>query len=926
MKLVATLLLLLSSTAFGQSISGQISRIGDSTHLEFKGRSEWTYDDPVQSGDKLTFLLPAFDVPTETSLRGWNCTFVKEVAINKNAPDGKYEVIFTLADKNVETFNYLTDEPSRLIIDFYRRADTEQKVNPAPATPTPANKTLANSPGPKTGAAQQGTATSSSRDEYTKIDKGGRKPASNEILVGPGLPVSEVAVAEAELPTRGIFDGGDPNYDRFGIKDYQIKEESIIASQQNIYIKFPMLKVKIERFGELYKNAPEYEIKPKDSKENKEARFLAKLHLDKKTASFLEAYEYFQKQYPTSEYDEIIRNMKTEILIHRYLEKNDATDYDLFRSEYRYLLDKYPDSVLAERNLLLLSYSALEKGDSAEALQDLQRYEQKYPNSEEIDHVRMASAEALVILNKPQDALNIYAQIEKSAKNKSLGIEAAYRMGDVHILAREYTKAVAAYERAMKTYPAFKKVFPNAQYNTSESRFWLGEYKKSLQDFVEYLKLYPTHSHGGFALTRVGELLQILGADQSRVVGAFIESYFRFPRSQGSEVARIRMLSQGLKGMKEKEERKALEEIEEIAKNSKLPRMDEFVTLMVADGLSRRGEFKDSLERLVTYYQAHPTTTSLPVFKGRILRNISDVMKDEVEKNNFIGTLNFYGKYAKTWLKGSDRIDIPFYQARAFEQSGVYAQAEKSYIEIRNELNKIRNTKEEKKRKVYENLPNVDQVNLRIAAVAVEQRQYREALTSLKSIKTGLTGAENVERVQIGARVAEQLGDLKQAISYLHELVKNWQGQPELVAQPHLSLAELYLKTENLDAAGKSLAEIEGMKIKGTDVSDEVWAKTLELRGEHQFQNGQRLAAVETFSKLLDEYETKRPLSGIRYRAGRILYDEGDVRGAEKMWSGLDEKTGEFYKKLAQEKLQQSEWQDSYKKYMDRIPAAEGMK
>jgi hypothetical protein len=68
------------------------------------------------------------------------------------------------------------------------------------------------------------------------------------------------------------------------------------------------------------------------------------------------------------------------------------------------------------------------------------------------------------------------------------------------------------------------------------------------------------------------------------------------------------------------------------------------------------------------------------------------------------------------------------------------------------------------------------------------------------------------------------------------------------------------------------------------------------------------------------------PMSSVRYKAGKILFDEGDLKGAERIWSALSSSTGEFYKKLAQEKLDQAEWQDSYKRYIDRIPAAEGLK
>ncbi|MEK6555850.1 MAG: tetratricopeptide repeat protein, partial [Bdellovibrionota bacterium] len=720
-------------------------------------------------------------------------------------------------------------------------------------------------------------------------------------------------------------DGSDPNYERFLMKDYEIKEEAIISSQQNIYIKFPMLKIPSDRFIEMMGQPPIYEVQPTDEKENKEARFTIKMFQDKKWGSFAETYNYFQKQYPDSKYDELMRNMFAESKVYEYLDKGDLKSYEQFRSEYRYLIEKYPESVLSERNLLLLGQSALHRNDGTEALQHFERYLQKYPQSNERDHVLFGVAEAYNSLYKPEDALKTYAQIEKNSKDTNSLAEAAYRRGDVFFGQGQYKKAEQQYAEALKKYPAWQKVLPNAQYNLSESQFWQGAYKNSLTSFVEYLKNFPSHNHGGFALARIGELLQILGADQQRVTGAFIEGYFRFPQSQGSEVSRIRMLAQAFKGMKAKEKDKAQKEIEAIAVNSKLPRMDEFATLTISDGLSRRGENPESLKKLVDYYQAHPTTSSQPVFRSRILRNISDIMKKDLETGDFMKSMNIYGKFANTWLKNSDRIDIPYYRALSYEKSGVYSDARKGYEGLRNKLSAIQGTTEEKKRKVYENLPNLSQINLRLAAVSLQERHYQDAISNLQKVKTGLREEEEVEKTQIGAQVAVQVGNFDQAIGYFKDLVSTFKGQPELLAQPYLSLTDLSLKKGQLNEAEDYISKLEKIN-QEKKLSGGMLASTLEAKAQLQLQRGQKVAAVETLVNLLDQFENQRPMSSVRFKAGQILFDEGDVKGAEKLWSGLSEDKGQFYKKLAQEKMKQAEWSDSYKKYIDRIPAAQSVK
>lgn len=921
--ILLALLLVSREKVLAQEITGIISRVGETTHLEFRGRKNWQYENPQKENGKIIINLPPFNDATLVQLQSWSCPLIKEIKINKSAPDNQYQMIISLNSDDVESFDYLTEDPSNLIFDFYQQPDKKAAV----VTPAAAEK-VTEAPMPikrnkiKSKISKLPEKISSQPEEYKKLD---RKPAGTETLQVVKPPDAEIK----EQVGRGVFDGGDPNYDRFRAKDYQINEDAIIASQQNIYIKFPILTKKLSRFSELMKVTPEYEIKVDGTEESKVASLILALYKKNRLGTLFETFQYFDKKFPNSKYDEIVKNIKAEAYIKVYERDKNKNDYESFRSLYRYLVETYPDSALAERNTLLLAYSSLEHGDGAETLRDMQRYLDKYPNSEERDRVLLAIGESYFLLNKPGDAIQTYEELSKNPVDKVYGVDAAYRIGDIHMGKFAYKAALESYENVQKKYPQFISEFPNAQYNIAEAQFWLKQYKESLNSYIAFLQSFPSSRHGGFAQTRIGELLEILGADQKQIMGAYIEGYFRFPESQGSEVARIRILSRTLKGMSEREKKRALEEMDEITKKSSLPDMAEFTILIKADGLSSRKEYNPALNLLVSYYQDNPTTANLNVFKGRILRNISDVLFEQTNSGRYIEALNFYGKYSTSWLKNTDRIDAPYLQGVAYEQAGVAEQARKIYENTALRLSQIAGKKEEGERRVYENLPLMDQVNLRLAAVALQDKKYQDSykyISSISTHKNKLSQKEEIERVQIGAVVSEQMGDIKNAISYLEKLVASNESNTEAVVRPQLDLARLYLTQNQLADADKALLAVESSHSDSSNLKDDEWAKALELRAELHYRSGQKLAAVETYIKLLDAYEAKFPLSSIRYRAGKILFDEGDLRGAEKVWSNLGGGDGEFYKKLSMEKLSQAEWQDTYKKYIERIPAAQDLK
>jgi tetratricopeptide (TPR) repeat protein len=896
--------------SFGAAkINGVINFQGDTVHLEFLGQQNWEYD--VKRLDKkgqtvVQMTVPAVDESTAKSFSTFKSDYVTKVEIDQAGPDGKSIISFTLSGENIDTFDYLTDQPSRLIMDFY--------VNPnskAPVAKAAKEKTIATELPAKVVKQEAKVKTNT-----------GRKPATSDALTVN--PQGATAVAVSDTVRGGIFDGGDPNYERFSIKDYEIKEDSIIKAKSNYYIPFPMLETPVAQWEKIKVAPTLYEISSKETEENKQARLLLTLFDKKRYAVYLKTREWFANKYPKSEYNELIDFMTADVHLSLYTDEGRGRDYDEAMQLYKEAIEKHPNSPLAERTSLKIGYLALEKGDFLNALRYFNEHIEKKPyGSMSKDLARMGSGLAFMKLNKWDDAIRFFTEVEKNSTNRDLKVEAAYRRGDVWTKAKDYKKAVAEYQNALKTYPEGQSYFPNAYFNQAESLFGQQKYAQSLDVYRDFIKNFPSNSHSPFAMTRLGELLEILGADKSRVMGAYLETYFRYGENPSAVIARLRLLSARMKGMKQKEVDHAVEEIMSLAKKIDLPNIEQFATVMVADGYASRGEYKNSVDLLSQYYKEHPSTVDVPLVTRRIVSNINDKLQSEIDDGNFIGALKTHTQYSDNWLKNSKRLDTRYNLGRAFEMGGVPIEAEKYYKDVLNRTYAIRGTQEGREVQVTEHPPSEDELNLRLASTLSQEGKLNQSYEYLKAIKAPEKMSEHsqIERVGIAVRLLEKRGDTESAVRYLGELLKTWKGQPELVAEPYLRLAELQEKQNKPAEAMQALQMVDQLSQDSGKVAPTVHAKALELMGDLDLKQNKTEEAMASYKKLLEKYEETRPLSSIRYKLGQLYFKKGEVQKAADVWNEFKGEKSGFWKNLAQEQLKNSEWRDGYKKYIKRIPA-----
>lgn len=877
---------------------------GETLNFEVSGQKTWDYDlKRVQDGAKVKVRLQVkgLDEASTKNLKAIPNPFVKDIKVLPKAVDGLTIIEFHLADDTIDAFDYLTDQPSKLIVDFYKNEDRVPEPKKSKA------KKIENVP-VKLVVAKKSQMTGPAR-----------YPAADGLMVEEDNGILTFVDQEVDLKS-GLFDAGDEKFHRFRIKELEIKQSALMKGLTNYYLRFPMLNHEFSFWTAMKNNPPDYEIGQTHSDENKQARLLKVLFSRKRTLVLKKTSEWYEKKFPDSKYLESIYYMNADSHIQLWRETNEARYFDDAVQYYAKAMLKYPDSKLNERTSLLLGFLSIDKKDYLTAIRRLNSHVENssFSGHPSVEYAKLGLAYAQLRANKLDDGLKLLDEVEKTSTNEMIRAEAAYRRGDFYFDQNKILDAIDAYNKALKNHSKLAQLFPNVHFNKMEALFRLKKPELSHSAALEFVQRYPEHDYAPYALTRVGELLEVLGAEQSKSVGAFLETHFRYGDNPKTILARLHMLSTRMKVMKEQEVKETIAKMNELAEKSDLNDIQQFKTTMVADGYSRRKDYSKAIEILTQFYQKEPNKPDSFQVTFRILRNINDQLKDYSEKDDFKSVLKTYNKYADTWLKTQPRIDSNFYVAKAYHSAGTYNIALKRYDKVRRQIASLGDDVISKAILANQDIPSEDVLNLMQAECLYEESRFQEAYEKMQAVKNPdqLSPHNQINRVYYTALLFERKGEINTAIRYLSELIKVWKDKADLLAPSIMHLADLEIKRKQPDLAINHLSDLlissatEKHKIaaykKLSDVA--ITEKRADL-------------AIKTISDLLHGYENKENLSSYRYKLGDLYFNQGEMKKAADVWADIKGNESTFWSQLAQNKLRDASWSEENKKYLKRIPA-----
>ncbi len=901
----------LGLTGFGQSaaanldpppslgVDAKIERVGGMTHFEFQGQKDWVYS--LDKKENIIHLeVPKLNSKSIESFQEFSSLLVEKVELDNEHPN-KSKLLIHLSDQRIQNFDYLTQEPNSLIVDLFVENDS----------------VLAELQERKKKAEQIAKAKSNKIDNSQ--EKGNRKPAFAEFVTVDPIKKAPKKIEEKyelsltpEYTISDLFDFGNVIGSSYNQEDLEAK---VIEAEGNIYLRFPILTLENKHLQELQSFHPEYEIRKSFSDENKQARFLLELFNQRSFASFVKAKKVFKNTFPQSKYDEILNYVEADTWVELW-KMNKRPEYlSKAMNIYRMLIERYPDSKIAERTLINAGLLAHDVGEYFIATKMLRRYLKNYPYSPFNNHIKIYLADSLAHLNNYEGARIAFDQVIKSDE-KGTVVEAQYRLGDVYFLKQSFRRAERAYDEALEKFPKYAKEFPNAIFNKAEAQFNLAEYPSSLKTYKEFFKKFPSHPYSAYALTRIGELVDLLNSDKRKAQGFFNESFFRFRNTVGGTIARMRSLSQRFKDMKSQELQSSVEEIRSREKEVDLHQVDEFSAFMISDGYYERGDYLESANTLINYFQVNPKPVNIKKFEKRISRSIAGEVRQLLKKGDLVSALKIIESHQKSWLSKSRRMDVQYFRAKAYEKMNLYDEALESYGRIEKRMMGLRGTKEEKERKVFEYYPSFDEIHLRQAVSHYQKGDKKQALSLLNKVKDiSALGEESKTDFHFTlSRLSFEAKNYADALKTINLVQSETIIDPEKREKYNVFLSEVYEKNGKFDKA-ISILEKFYEQFKGEQDQVYVLSRLFQLYRS----KGLKDKAINIGQTLLAEYSNKYNLDKERYYLGELLFTQSRQSDAQKVWKDLTKKS--MWSELAKNKQVSGGWQKETEKKINRIPA-----
>ncbi len=872
---------------------------GETLNFEILGQKSWDYDiRRVKVGSQTKVQLSVKGLSNESiqALKVQTNPFVQSVQVLPKNLDDTSVIEFVLKNEHVEAFDYLTDQPSKLIVDFYYNEDLKSDTEKTKVKKSPK---VAKTETPK------------------KVQ---RVPADVDYLKISDIDGIETMLDSGVDLKSGLFDGGDDKYKRFKVKDYEVSQNAILKGLTNYYLNFPIIDQEYSFWKKMKQNPPGYEIGAKSTDENKQARLLLTLFKKNRPQVLKKTFHWFEQKYPESEYLDVAYLMTADALVNLWRAEGKNEEFEEASFLYDQFLKKYPNSPLAERTSLALGLLNIDKKNYLEASRKFSAHinNEKYKDKISADYAQLGLMYSLSKLSQTDQAIGLAEQIEKKSKNQLVQAEAAFRKADIYMNDEKYNLAFNQYTEALKKYPNMVQLFPNAYFNKMEALFRTQKPVPAHSAALEFVQMFPTHEFAPYALTRVGELLEIISVDQTKPTGAFLETHFRYGDNPKTIIARLHLLSTRMKSMKEQELKETIQKMNELSAKSDLANVDQFKSTMISDGFARRNEYDQAIDILSKFYQSAPTRKNSDQVTKRIVKNINDQIAFFSKNNQHKKVLETVKKYSDSWLKKNDRIDTNFLIGNAYQAAGAYSTALKKYDQTIAQLSNLKNDENSLFIKANQSLPSVDEVLLNKSQCLFEDLKYQQAYEDVQKISKPeeLSEEQQIQRVYLVSSIYEKKGDTDSAIRYLNEVARVWQNKPQQVGPTVLKLAELEYKKTNFNKSMDLLNNLSEQKI-----SDDLKIKTYQMLAKVSLEAKDSKVAVSALTQLLEKYEKNTSLSEERFKLGQIYFSQGELKKAEETWAQFKGDESVFWEKLASEKMNSSKWTQDYKKYLKRIPA-----
>jgi len=904
--ILSFLVLLIVNPVFAVEIALEAKKTGIS--IVFEGKDVWDYNIDLKS-NTLKITVPKLSSASVKKLKEVTNIAIIFVKINTDL-SSRSDILEFKIPPGFDYFDYVLQKPSRLVVDIYNK-------NPKPVT----SSDLEHQP---------------KIDQEKKVDDTPMRSPSNEQKLGVGTIDDLQLNFDMDGPkvqAVGLFDASDRFFDRFKIPKSEIEKNPELKFALGNYIDYPFMDERLTILDRMKENMPEYRIEDNFStgslraKEMEHARLLLTLFNRNRNLTFIKAAAWFEKTYPQSKYEEIVRAMWADTHYKIYLSepKKQRRHLELAKARYEELIEKFPASELVPRIKIFMGYSSIEERDFISALRWFQRFVRSYPDSIILDTARLGVIRSLTGANQFAEAKNEIQSIRATTCHANIAcrLKADLQLTDISINKKDWPAAEKIFELISREFPIDEITEERYFYNYASVMFAQRRFLLALDMYLEFITRFPNDKFAGFALTRIGEIIDINSTNSNRALGAYLEANFRYGTEVGSTAlfARIRLLEKQLPSLSGRARQVAISEIINLSKSAKLPLAEDFGNFIVAEALKRSGDYDEALTYLVDYYRNHPTHSLNRVYFKKI-QDIQARKLARISEMQPLEALKFHELLQIDWLKNTKRIDVTFTLAESYFKLGDYRTAEKFYKEAVEQIKSYDfSSIENQVAFMRQNSPRLSNVYLRLAHTQRIQKKWKEvegSIASLDMLGEELLPSQKIERAALLSQVLKEKGQPEYALRYLTDMRKIASENPD---------REIDILFKEVDAFKKSADHKSIVQLAGSINRECVKQNPHPLcyKYERDVLNSMKKILAESeyateLREFLEHYSESRNLDDLRYELGRIYLRSNNIAEAERIWSQF-RNVDSGWGKLAKSDLEGVKFDSAYRDYLKKIPS-----
>lgn len=905
-----------SLVAIGQEDAMVVNHINDVTHVELGGlgASDYTL---TRKGKTIELKVSQMSEEKLKKLKNYRDKHIVSVDVQKSPALDQDIVIFKLASDTIDMFDYLTDSPSSLSIDFYV---DEEKQDSAAVALAKANdkKTLKKSVNGSNSDDEESATKDNTieeqdykplslerqlaSDEFVKtisntsllMDLDDKKPVVKNIAIKDLVKAEKKKTAHRQ-PVKDPLD--------IDMEKMKFPLDILIEARDQVYLRFPVLLNESEYLNSIVTRPVAYEVEESDDAETKDFIKAKKMFDKKDFKAFFKSRRIYSKKYPDSKYIEMMSFMAADALLITYNKEKDKELLSESLRMYDMLISKYPGSSITERTYLMLAFLRMRENQFLDAARTLKTYVELFKSSPLRENINLILAQALMRTKQYRDAGIIYEELSRS-NSADVREAATFEKGDVFLEKKDYENAIKYYHLALSQYPQAAKKYPNIYFNLAEAQFMNEDYKYSLKSYRNFISQHPQHPYAAYAWTRMGEILQIANKSEDVWRGFYNESLFRFNTDEGAKIARVHLIRQDAVRAKDHKLDLYINELKSLMKEIRLPYIEDFITFQISDIYYSRGDYRTSVEYLLAFFKQSQIPIESEKFHRRIGRSLAGLLQNEIEQGTADSAIRQLKEYDELWLNKSKLLSFNYYKGRIYAKAGMHDLSQSYYDKYLKSIAGV------DPQKTSEKIIPASTVYLYMTRNQMNAKKVPEALANLEKIKEDdLSATDKVEFMRLKRDISIARSDFESAVQQAAAI-------DPAAKEDYRVLAEIYDQKNQPEKAVQTIDTL----VNTFKPEKEEKFDVLKSKIEYLSKTGDKEKYKSFLKRFYSEFkDSKSNFDKEKYDLSKMYIEEGNFKEAGEVIERISKSS--IWAKLAAENSDQQSWDEKYKKYIDRVPA-----